>query len=195
MSETLDATKDLQLTQRRNAKRARSRLNDAERQLACEKIVRAVVHSSWFARTQLIGCYLSEKTEADTWPIISRAWTMKKRVFAPVTKNIGHMYFRELTPESMLARNQFGLFEPVDGEILPARRLQIVLTPLVAFDEQHNRIGMGGGYYDRSFAFLKNRKQLIQPKLIGLAFDCQRVEKITANPWDIRLYSVITEST
>jgi 5-formyltetrahydrofolate cyclo-ligase len=70
-----------------------------------------------------------------------------------------------------------------------------VLTPLVAFDEQHNRIGMGGGYYDRSFAFLKNRKQLIQPKLIGLAFDCQRVEKITANPWDIRLYSVITETT
>lgn len=170
-------------------------MDDAEQQSACAKIVSSVFRSSWFARAHLIGCYLSANSEADTWPIISRAWTMKKRVFAPVTKKLGQMYFRELTPESMLVRNQFGLFEPVDGEILPSKRLQIVLTPLVAFDEQHNRIGMGGGYYDRSFAFLKNRKQLIQPKLIGLAFNCQRVEKITANPWDIRLYSIITEST
>jgi 5-formyltetrahydrofolate cyclo-ligase len=53
---------------------------------------------------------------------------------------------------------------------------------------------MGGGYYDRTFAFLRGRRQLLKPKLVGLAFACQEVPPIAANPWDIRLFSVITES-
>ena len=188
-------THDAQILQRRDAKRARRELPDKERLRASNRIVSTVVRAPWFARAQLIGCYLAAPDEADTWPIISRAWRMKKRIFAPVAGKKGRMRFREITADSTLVRNRFGLFEPVDGEILPAKRLHVVLTPLVAFDEKGNRIGMGGGYYDRAFSFLKNRRLMLRPKLIGLAYDCQRVREITANPWDIRLYSVITEST
>ena len=75
----------------------------------------------------------------------------------------------------------------------PARELDVVITPLVAFDGEMNRIGMGGGCFDRTFAFLKRRKVYLRPKLIGVAFACQQIEKVNANPWDIRLFQIITD--
>ena len=104
------------------------------------------------------------------------------------------MQFLEITPETDLVPNRFGLLEPVDGESATARMLDIVFTPLAAYDADGHRIGMGGGYFDTTFAFLKHRAFSFRPKLIGLAFDCQRVEKIASNPWDIRLFSIVTES-
>ena len=70
--------------------------------------------------------------------------------------------------------------------------LDVVITPLVAFDEYGHRIGMGGGYFDRTFSFLGNRQSWFHPKLVGLAFACQKVEKIQPNPWDIRLFCTIS---
>ena len=180
---------------RGRARKARASLDGRRRQIANETIASTFLRSHFFARAELVGCYLSSASEVDTWAIIARAWRMKKRIFAPVAEKIGQMHFRELTPDSMLRRNRFGLLEPVDGQIVAPERLQIVITPVVAFDENRNRIGMGGGYYDRAFASLKNRRVWLQPKLVGLAFDCQRVEEIAANPWDIRLYAIITETT
>jgi 5-formyltetrahydrofolate cyclo-ligase len=105
------------------------------------------------------------------------------------------MQFRELTAESKLVFNEYGLCEPQDGEIIAPRTLDLVITPVVAFDDDCNRLGMGGGYFDRTFSFLKHRQFLFHPKLIGLAFSCQRVEKIAPNPWDIRVFRVIDETT
>ena len=85
--------------------------------------------------------------------------------------------------------------EPQTGKFVDPHHLDIVITSLVAFDSSRNRIGMGGGYFDRCFAFPKGRKIRLHPKLIGLAFDCQRVGSIAPNPWDIGLYRVITETT
>ena len=104
------------------------------------------------------------------------------------------MDFYPVTPDSQLSKNTFGIWEPVAGEKIDAKSLDLVCAPLVAFDQDGHRIGMGGGYYDRYFSFLANRNRWRQPKLIGLAFDCQKVEKIRPNPWDIRLYSVVTET-
>jgi 5-formyltetrahydrofolate cyclo-ligase len=103
------------------------------------------------------------------------------------------MQFREVRPETDLIAKRYGLLEPLDGEMATARMLDIVLTPLVAFDDNGHRVGMGGGYFDATFSFLKHRKSYLHPKLVGLAFACQRVEEIAPNPWDIRLFSVITE--
>ncbi len=184
----------LQKKLRDHGRNSRKSLSIAERESASKKIADTVMRSSWFQRSSYIGCYIGTTYEVDTWPIFVRAWRMKKRIFAPVLEKNSRMRFRELTAESCLESNAHGILEPQDGEIIVPRMLDLVLTPLVAFDAKNNRIGMGGGYFDRTFSFLGGRKHLFHPKLIGLAFACQEVEKITPNPWDIRLFSIVSES-
>jgi 5-formyltetrahydrofolate cyclo-ligase len=180
---------------RRRGREARRNLSDAERRAASARIAAGVIHSHFFRRSRRIGCYLPMPEEVDTWPIIERAWRMKKRIFAPMTGRDRMLSFREVGPQTTLATTDYGLQEPIAGEDVKARELDLVIVPLVAFDDASSRIGMGGGYYDRTFSFLRARKSLLHPKLVGVAFECQRTEKIPLNPWDISLYRVITEAT
>ena len=180
---------------RRSARAARAAMHPEQRASASAKIADTVVRSPWFRRSRYIGCYLPMPDEVDTWPLIGRAWRMKKRIFVPVIEKKFVMRFRELTADSDLRVNKFGIFEPECGASIETRALDIVITPVVAFDKKHHRLGMGGGYYDRAFSFLKDRKQLFHPKLIGVAFSCQQVEKIVPNPWDIRIFRLIDESS
>jgi len=164
------------------------------RDIASAKICSTLIRSHQFFAAKSIACYLPMADEVDPTRIIERAWCAKKRIFCPVIAKSGKMFFRRLEPDTTLRQNRFGLWEPIDGEIIAARQLDLVITPLVAFDDENNRIGMGGGYFDRYFAFQKRSTRWLRPKLIGLAFDCQKVEKIVANPWDIRLCAVISAS-
>ena len=186
-------TSESQSRLRKSAIAARRSLSDAERASASATICERVIRSPWFSACDTIACYLSSDDEVDSSAIIDRAWRAKKRIFAPVVATHGAMLFRRLTPDTKLERNVFGLWEPVDGPCIPARQCDVVITPMVVFDGTGHRIGMGSGYFDRCFAFLKHRRRWLRPKLIGLAFTCQRVEKITPNPWDIPVYQVITE--
>jgi len=187
--------RDAQIASRRDARTARAALDASERFQASEKIAEIVIHSPWFRRGKYVACYLPTDEEVDTWSIIECAWRMKKRVFAPLVEKNFALQFCELTADSKLIFNQYGLPEPQDGEIIEPRALDIVITPVVAFDDDGNRIGMGGGYFDRTFSFLRNRRFLFHPKLIGVAFSCQRVEKIAPNPWDIRVFRLIHENS
>lgn len=153
------------------------------------------MRAGYFRRSRNIGCYLPSDEEVDTWPIIARAFSMGKRVSAPVLRKNGSMRFRQLNADTKLLPNQFGLLEPQEGEFVDPHQLDVIITPTVAFDSSGNRIGMGGGYFDRTFAFLRGRKMWLHPKLIGVAFDCQRVGSFAANPWDIGLFRVVTESS
>ena len=119
---------------------------------------------------------------------------MKKRVFAPVLRKGGKMAFSEVTPTTPVRENTFSVPEPVNGQRIDAKRLDIAFAPLVAFDDRCERLGWGGGYYDRSFAFANLRHFFAKPKLIGLAFDCQRLERIATNSLDIPLFQIVTES-
>ena len=143
---------------------------------------------------RLVGCYLPTVDEVQTAPIIARAWRAGKRVFVPVTDTHSAMSFCEITPDSVLTRNQFGIWEPRSGLMIDAHDLDIVVTPVVAFDDNRNRIGMGSGYYDRCFHFLKNRRKWLKPKLIGVAFECQKTSRISPNRWDIPLYRIVTNA-
>ncbi len=127
--------------------------------------------------------------------INERAWRPGNRVFSPVVDAERGMWFCRLRPDTTLTRNRFGLWEPLNEVSIDATLLDVVVTPLVAFDDKGNRIGMGGGYFDKAFAFLGRRQYWLHPKLVGLAFDCQRIEKISPNPWDIRLSCVLTETS
>jgi len=170
-------------------------MTPSARAAASQKISEIVCNSTWFRSSQSIACYLPFSGEVDTWRTIERALRMKKRVFAPIIEKNSSMRFREITAATTLRRNNFGLTEPENGKFAQPRSLDVVIAPVVAFDSQNHRVGMGGGYFDRTFAFLRHRKTYFHPKLIGVAFDCQKVNKIPANPWDIRLFAVITESS
>jgi 5-formyltetrahydrofolate cyclo-ligase len=176
-----------------DARKARMAMTASERGRASRRITDQFVNSRYFLSSVTIACYVSTWDEVDTSAIIERAWCAKKRVFLPVTAAHGRMFFRETLPETDLSRSNFGLWEPVSGTLIDAKELDVVVTPLVAFDAGRNRIGMGGGYFDRTFAFLANRSHWLRPKLIGVAFECQRVQKITRNPWDIPVFRILTE--
>lgn len=194
MSESRAAVQDRKRELRRENRRKRAAIDDGMRYDMSLRIAECVVRAPFFSRARRIACYLPLDEEVDTWPVIERAWRRKKRIFAPLTRRGGILAFREVTADTDLVRTDWGLLEPVAGDVVTARKLDLVLMPLVAFDGDRHRIGMGGGYYDRTFAFLKTRSQLVRPKLVGLAFDCQRAEKISTNPWDISLHRIVTET-
>jgi 5-formyltetrahydrofolate cyclo-ligase len=179
---------------RESGKRARHDIGDSNRAKYSSRICRHFLHSALFFRSKSIACYLAMSDEVDTSMIIERAWSAKKRVFVPQIENHMHMRFMEITRNTRLERNQFGIWEPHSGKAISPEKLDVVVTPLVVFDQSRNRIGTGGGYYDRCFSFLKQNRKWQRPKLAGVAFDCQEVEKISPNPWDIRLYRVFTET-
>ena len=180
--------------QRSRALKARRAMHEDARDIANSRINERVIRSHEFRAARAIACYLPMRDEVDPSQIIECAWCANKRVFCPVIDEHGNMTFRRLTCDTLLNRNRFGLWEPVDGDLIEPKSLDLVVTPLVAFDKNNHRIGMGGGFFDRSFAFLKHKKRWLRPKLIGLAFECQQVEKIEPNPWDIRLYRVISDA-
>jgi 5-formyltetrahydrofolate cyclo-ligase len=179
---------------RTKALHARREMNVDDRIVASKKICDRVTSSQTFLSARLVACYLPMSDEVDTRLIIERAWRANKRIFVPITHDKGKMFFREIRPDTTLRRNRMAIWEPETGEFISPRQLQLVVTPTVAFDGSNHRIGMGGGYYDRCFSFLRHRRHWIKPKLIGVAFDCQKVEKISPNTWDIRLYRTISEA-
>ncbi len=107
----------------------------------------------------------------------------------------GRLWFARYRPVDPMRPNRFGIQEPQrrGRQLCPAHGLDLVLLPLVGFDTHCNRIGMGGGFYDRSFAFLLRRRYWRRPLLIGLAHECQRVDAIERQPWDVPLDAVVTE--
>jgi 5-formyltetrahydrofolate cyclo-ligase len=165
-----------------------------ERDRASQIINQKFVRLREFIAAESIACYLPMRDEVDPRWIIERAWRANKRVFCPVMGNKRKMIYRRLDRDTTLLRNTFGLWEPIDSEIISPRHLDLVVTPLVAFDANNNRIGMGGGYFDRCFSFLRHRTQWLSPKLVGVAFACQEVDEIRPNPWDIRLYDVCSDA-
>ena len=178
---------------RRAAKSARRALSPDYRLTASNTIADRVVRMHEFTACEKLACYLPMPDEVDATAVIARAWRMKKQVYAPVIDRHGGMVFVRLHADTKLTRNWYGLWEPESGAQISARDIDLVITPVVAFDKHRHRIGMGSAYFDRCFAFLRHKKHWRRPKLVGLAFNCQQVEKIKPNPWDIPLYRVITE--
>ncbi len=179
---------------RQQALLARRNLSVQARASASEIICKKVIETKTFSAAKFVACYLPMRNEVDTRMIIERAWCANKRIFVPIVRSKGEMFFREIRPKTTLLRNEMSIWEPTCGEIISPRALQLVVTPTVAFDADKHRVGMGGGYYDRCFSFLRHRKNWIKPKLFGVAFHCQKAYRITPNPWDIRLYKIISES-
>ena len=179
---------------RRRALAARRALDEQDRVQASLQICAHAFALIGLRRFDRIGLYLPADDEVNTWPLIERAMRHKKRIFVPVLQKNSRMHFVELTSSTRFDRNRYGLLQPAEGRRIDPRELDFVFAPLVAFDSNGNRIGMGGGYYDRAFSFLRKREYCRKPKLTGLAFNCQEVDRIDARSWDIALFQVVTAS-
>lgn len=180
--------------QRQAGQQARLSLDVSTRERHSAAICRHVSRSPLWHAARRIGLYFAAAAEVDVSDLFVEAFATGRIVHVPVVGTTGRMHFVRLTRDATLVRNRYGIWEPerVSGAI-PARRLDLVVTPLAAFDDAGNRIGMGAGYYDRCFAFLRHRAHWLHPKLVGAAFACQRVSPIAAAAWDIPLFAVATE--
>jgi 5-formyltetrahydrofolate cyclo-ligase len=105
------------------------------------------------------------------------------------------MRFVRFRTDSVMRVNRYGIAEPEPraAEALAVRRLDLVLLPLVAFDELGWRLGSGAGFYDRSLHHLREGRRWRRPKLIGVAYECQRVERLQPDRWDVPLDGIVTE--
>lgn len=137
----------------------------------------------------IVSGFLPIRSEADLRPLLSTLRSRGARICVPVILDKTTIVFRELLPDAALVPMGFGTFGPgPDAAVLDP---DVMLVPLCAFDAQGQRIGYGGGYYDRAIDQL--RKKGRSPVLIGIAFDCQEVASVPTEPHDIRLDAVLTE--
>ena len=182
---------------RKHMRQQRRSLSWHDRDLYSQQLAHHFSKTRLFRNSRHIACYMAADGELDLAPLMQRAWHMGKTVYLPVL-NAPHqqsLFFACYKEGDALDLNRFRIPEPAvpARERVTARQLDLVLTPLVAFDGQGNRLGMGAGYYDRTFAFLRQRHYWIRPRLIGVAYTFQRVEQLHAQPWDVPLHTVVTE--
>jgi 5-formyltetrahydrofolate cyclo-ligase len=145
-----------------------------------------------FRRARHVALFLAFDGEPSLAPLIDAARRQRKRLYVPVLRGLT-MTFRELERSAALSANFFGIMEPKLGREIDARELDLVLTPLVAFDDRGVRVGVGRGYYDRCFRFLRHRSHWRRPKLLGVAYELQRVPPLVPNSWDVPLWGIVTE--
>jgi len=141
-----------------------------------------------------IALYAALPEELDTTPLIELARQRGCRIYLPRIDR--HSLGRKMQFVEMSSRqrsNRLGIFEPEGARIIGARWLDLVFLPLVGFDSRGVRLGTGGGFYDRAFAFRRWRAVWHTPRLIGLAYSFQQVEHITSAPHDVLMDAVVTE--
>jgi 5-formyltetrahydrofolate cyclo-ligase len=180
-----------ELRQRNRKRRAALRPQQLER--AAQALAARILALDDYGRAQRIGAYFAVNGEIGLDPVIDHALAAGKQIYLP---NLDQktLRFSPYFREQKMRINRYRLPEPDVGEeeMLAPERLELVLAPLVVFDAQRNRIGMGGGYYDRSFAFRKD-SAIDRPVLIGVAHELQKVERIEPESWDVPLDMVVTD--
>lgn len=182
---------------RQNIRRKRRALTQQQQKRAAKRLHAQICRRPEFIRARHIALYLPNDGEIDPRPLIESCWKMGKKTYLPVLHPILHnrLWFVPYTRQTKLVRNIYNIEEPplLRAPRRPPWALDLVLLPLVAFDAQGNRMGMGGGYYDRTFSFKVGKGAISGPKLIGLAHELQRVEQLPVENWDIPLAGIISD--
>lgn len=175
-------------------RKARRALGAAERDEAAWACAQLALELTEVRRARCIAAYLAHRGEMSCEPLIDWALGRGANVLLPVVTG-RRMRCAPYDPAEELAPNRWGIPEPKwrPGRWVSARRPSVVFLPLTAFDASGNRLGQGGGYYDRAFAFRNTAKSWRRPLLVGLAYDFQQVGQLDAKPTDVPVDAVITE--
>jgi len=178
---------------RRQMRKARRALPPEVRRAASIAAALNLSATRHYQDARRIAVYLAMDGELDPTPLVLRARSDGREVYLPVLPpKDGPMSFRLYVEDAPLTPNRFGIPEPVSGDLLAAKDVDLVVTPLVGFDLSGNRMGMGAGFYDRTFDFLKTAPQR-HPALIGYGYAMQRMPSLTRETWDVPLAGVVTE--
>jgi len=182
---------------RRTCRRARRTLSIREQRHHSLDCIRQIRKISGLWRTRRIAAYLSADGELDLTPLFPLLYRAGRRIYLPVLRPRPQrkLWFARHPPEGPLRPNRFAILEPPLGrrDRKPPWGLDVLLLPLVAFDAGCNRLGMGGGFYDRTLAYLRRGQTWRRPCLIGVAHECQRVAALPVRPWDVPLDWIVTE--
>ena len=189
---------DLNRVQLRKLLRSKRRSLSSSQQIqAAQQLYQQLAQHQLFRRAQHVAFYLASDGEIDPALLMREAWRRGKHVYLPVLARWPKttMVFQRVRPIQQWEKNRFGILQPrwcvADQRSIWA--LDAVFLPLVGFDQQGGRLGMGGGFYDRCFAQLHQRHHLTTPQRIGLAHACQQVEQLPVASWDVPLHAVVTD--
>ena len=182
--------------QRQKLKQIRRQISGEDRILHRDQLYQQFIKCFANLSYRRIASYRANDEEAAPDKIDQFLKTHNNRLYYPVLHPCRQNFLQFIEGEKKWRKNRFDLFEPefnAYNSIAPWE-LDLVIAPLVGFDLDKNRLGSGGGYYDRSFAF-KKQYQLKSPLLVGLAFDEQEIlEKVAFETWDIKMDFIITPS-
>jgi len=182
-------------TLRKQLRAARRSLSASDHAARSRAAARAVTALPMFKSGRRIALYLPFDRETDTAALIAAAGRRGVQVFVPVIVDRRHGRIRFYPLTGKTSRGVFGIAVPRRmGRPLSPRWLDLIVVPLVGVDAEGRRLGMGGGFYDRALGFRRVRRHWAGPHLVGLAFDNQRAPSGFADPWDVRLDSLATES-
>ncbi len=179
---------------RRQCRDARAALGAAHREHASREICRHLFDAAAFRAATRIALYWPVGEEVDLRPLLAEAACASRQFCLPVMQPDKRLRFARYRAGEPLRANWYGIPEPAHApaeEIAP-EALDLVCVPLLGFDRAGNRLGQGGGFYDRTFDFVL-RRAAAQPLLLGVGFACQELPALAREPWDVPLAGVATE--
>ena len=188
---------------RKNMRRQRLVLSPHVQRQAAQAIVCKIRHQPFWIHAKKVGLYLDAFGEVPTHRLIAHCFAMGKSVYLPVVRHKGQplrwaRVSRQQWESRRLTRHYFGMHQPHAQRGVSVRDFDCVVMPLLAVDSTGHRLGMGGGFYDRTLAYTmrlphkSKRQQRCKPYRIGLAYDFQRVTALPTNPWDVGLNALLT---
>jgi 5-formyltetrahydrofolate cyclo-ligase len=174
---------------RTELRRRRKALGHAQQHAAALALTRSVSELPHWANAQRIALYLAADGEIDTQPLATLARDLGKQLYLPVIDSDDRLSFARWDAHDSLSNNRYDIPEPpANAARCPASNLDIIFLPLVGWDKRGGRLGMGGGFYDRSLS------DVAGPLLVGLAHELQQVDDIPRENWDVLLDYVATEA-
>lgn len=179
---------------RERLRQQRAALSPRERVEAAAALVAVLEQLPEFLVDQRIAGYWAVGGEVPLNIVQMRLAAREQRYFLPRLHADGSLEFAAWQAGAALAPNRYGIPEPTDdAPRCAARELDVVFVPLLGFDRRGNRLGMGAGYYDRTFAFLHGAARPAQPVLVGIGYHFQELPALTPQPWDVPLDFIATE--
>jgi len=186
---------------RQSMRACREAITPYKQDIAAINIAQNIRATAIYQQSRHVAVYCAIGGEINLQPLIEAAWADGKQCYLPVVQG-NNMTFARYCEDTEVISNVFGINEPVSARVvITAADLELVLTPLVAFDRKANRLGMGGGYYDRAFSFLVPPSDGVGngcrkghwPTLMGVAHACQEVDLLHPELWDVPLDCVVTD--